>query len=230
MSYIFKKSAVLPAAFGLAALALSVWLLVIGVRSPPTHRAEQLRFAAHSIACPTAPGFVDPGRLQLAIDEQIRKAAIDLRSATPAQAQATLTDAQAAVCTLVVQNPMRGLSWAQLLSLSPEVARDPVARAQFYRLSHDLSRLEVDSARARLIYASPRWRILTDGEKSLVVADARMLAQVPIGNDAVVQLALLGQSGGADLLDQMRAIITDYQPQWLYSFDAYAAMNQRKAN
>ena len=66
-------------------------------------------------------------------------------------ARPLLADAQARICALIRLSPQRGLPWIQLLSMSPEAAQAPHARAELYNLSHDLSRFEMEALRARAV-------------------------------------------------------------------------------
>jgi hypothetical protein len=202
-----------------AVAALAGFVAFAGLRAldppPPTDKS----IAAGSIACPGAPALAEPNRLEEEIDERREAAAIKLETANSNEAKTLLTGLQAQICRLILQNPMRGQAWAKLLPTSPNLARSPTLRSSFYRVSYNFARLEPAAVYWRLVFGSRRWNAL--------MPDARTLAQIPFGNEYIVQLALLGATGGPGLTAAYREIVAELAPQWLErTFDPYA----QKAN
>jgi hypothetical protein len=60
-------------------------------------------------------------------------------------------------------------------------------------------------------------------ERQRLLSDARTLAQIPFGDEYIVQLALLGATGGPSLTAAYRKLVAELAPQWLETtFDPYA--------
>ena len=186
---------------------------------PPSDKS----IAAGSIACPGSLALAESDRLQEQIEENCRDAAVKLEKANANEAKAILTGLQTQICRLILQNPMRGLAWAELLPTSPDLSRSPILRASFYGVSHKFARLERAATYWRVVFGSKRWNVLMPDERQLLLSDARTLAQIPFGDEYIAQLALLGATGGPSLTAAYRKIVAELAPQWLeQTFDPYS--------
>lgn len=210
-------------AYCAAVAALAGFVAFAGLRPldppPPSHKS----IAAGAIACPGSLALAEPDRLQEQIEESRTAAAVKLEKASSTEAKAILTRLQTQICRLILQNPMRGLAWAELLPTSPDLSRIPTLRASFYGVSYNFARLEPAATYWRVVFGSKRWNVLMPDERHRLLSDARTLAQIPFGNEYIVQLALLGATGGPSLTAAYRDIVAELAPQWLeQTFDPYA--------
>jgi hypothetical protein len=218
-----KAPFVTVSAYCAAVAALAGFVAFAGLRPldppPPSDRS----IAAGAIACPGSPALAEPDRLQERIEESRRAAAVKLEKANATEAIAILTGLQTQICRLILQNPMRGLAWAELLPTSPDLSRIPALRASFYGVSYKFARLEPAATYWRVVFGSKRWNVLMPDERQRLLLDARTLAQIPFGNEYIVQLALLGATGGPSLTAAYRDIVAELAPQWLeQTYDPYA--------
>ncbi len=223
------RDAAVVVGFALTSFALSAFIGVAAWGPPEAPPPEERIAAVAGIACPRTADIADPRAWQAAIDEDLQEAATNLQAEGLESTLRELEDVQTEICALIRQNPQRGLAWAQLLSASPQAAADPVVRQAMLTLSQDLGRLEVDALRARVNFCAPRWAVLTPAERRLFLADVRNLAQVPVGNYYIAQLASLGFMGEAEMVAAIRAVVAQVQPAYLSTFDAYSAMTGKRA-
>jgi hypothetical protein len=218
-----KGPFVTVSAYCAAVAALAGFVAFAGLRplDPPPPSDKSL--AAGSIACPGSLALAEPDRLQDQIEENRRAAAVTLEKANADEAKAILTGLQTQICRLILQNPMRGLAWAELLPTSPDLSRSPTLRASFYGISYNFARFEPAATYWRVVFGSRRWNVLMPDERQRVLSDARTLAQIPVGKEYIVQLAVLGATGGPSLTAAYRDIVAELAPQWLeQTFDPTA--------
>jgi hypothetical protein len=218
-----KAPFVTVSAYCAAVAALAGFVAFASLRPLDPPPPSDTSIGAGSIACPGSLALAEPDRLQEQIEESRRAAAVKLEKANSNEAKAILTELQTQICRLILQNPMRGLAWAELLPTSPDLSRSPTLRASFYGVSYNFARLEPAATYWRVVFGSKRWNVLMPDERQRLLSDARTLAQIPFGNDYIVQLALVGATGGPSLTAAYRDIVAELAPQWLeQTFDPYA--------
>ncbi|HEY4848233.1 MAG TPA: hypothetical protein VIH87_10725 [Methylocella sp.] len=210
-------------AYCAAVAALAGFVAFAGLRPLDPPPPSDKSIAAGSIACPGSLALAEPDRLQEQIEESRRAAAVKLEKANSNEAKVIFTGLQTQICRLILQNPMRGLAWAELLPTSPDLSRIPTLRASFYGVSYNFARLEPAATYWRVVFGSKRWNVHMPDERQRLLSDARTLAQIPFGNEYILQLALLGATGGPSLTAAYRDIVAELAPQWLeQTYDPYA--------
>lgn len=217
-----KGPFVTVSAYCAAVAALAGFVAFAGLRPLEPPPPSDKSIAAASIACPGSLSLAEPDRLQEQIEETRGAAAVKLEKANSNEAKAILTQLQTRICRLILQNPMRGLAWAELLPTSPDLSHIPTLRTSFYGVSYDFARLEPAATYWRVVFGSKRWKVLMPDERQRLLSDARTLAQIPFGDEYIVQLALLGATGGPSLTAAYREIVAELVPQRLeQTFDRY---------